>query len=67
MMSKSNQEWWPNRLNLDILDQNASKVDPLNDDFDYGEAFEQLDLEEVKADIEEVITEPQDWWPADYG
>ena len=66
-MSKSNQEWWPNRLNLDILDQNASKVDPLNDDFDYGEAFEQLDLEEVKADIEEVITEPQDWWPADYG
>ena len=66
-MSKSNQEWWPNRLNLDILDQNASEVDPLNDDFDYGEAFEQLDLEEVKADIEEVITEPQDWWPADYG
>jgi catalase-peroxidase len=63
----TNDEWWPERLSLDILDQNARDSDPLGDDFDYGEAFENLDLEAVKSDIEDVLTEPQDWWPADYG
>jgi len=63
----SNDEWWPERLSLEILDQNASDADPLGDDFDYGEAFQSLDLDEVKSDIEDVLTDPQDWWPADYG
>jgi len=62
----SNDEWWPERLSLEILDQNTSD-DPLGEEFDYGEAFQSLDLEDVKADIEDVLTDPQDWWPADYG
>ncbi len=61
------QDWWPDRLNLEILDQNARGVGPREDDFDYGEAFESLELDEVKADIEDVLTTSQDWWPADYG
>ena len=63
---KSNEDWWPNRLNVDLLDRNARSLGPYGDDFDYGEEFEKLDLEEVKADIEELITTPQEWWPADY-
>ncbi|PSQ83296.1 MAG: hypothetical protein BRD30_13115, partial [Bacteroidetes bacterium QH_2_63_10] len=66
-MSKTNEDWWPNRLNLDILDRNTRPSDPMDEDFDYAEAFESLDLDEVKADIEEVLTTSQDWWPADYG
>ncbi|ELY87583.1 catalase/hydroperoxidase HPI(I) [Natrialba hulunbeirensis JCM 10989] len=66
-MTKSNQDWWPNRLNLDILDQNVPTSSPMDEDFDYAEAFESLDYEEVKADIEDVMTDSQDWWPADYG
>ena len=66
-MSKTNQDWWPNQLNLEILDQNACDLDPMNDDFDYAEEFEKLDLDEVKQDIEDVLTTSQDWWPADYG
>ena len=66
-MSKSNQEWWPERLSLDILDQNAQDASPIEDGFDYAEAFESLDLDAVKSDIEDVMTTPQDWWPADYG
>ncbi|WP_435152655.1 catalase/peroxidase HPI [Haladaptatus sp. DFWS20] len=66
-MSGSNHDWWPNKLNLDILDQNARQVDPMGEDFDYAEEFETLDLDAVKADIEEVMTTSQEWWPADYG
>jgi catalase-peroxidase len=66
-MSRSDQDWWPNRLRLDALDQNARESDPAGEEFDYAEAFERLDLDEVKADIEEVLTTSQDWWPADYG
>ncbi|WP_418281670.1 catalase/peroxidase HPI [Halorubrum sp. DTA98] len=66
-MQRSNQEWWPNQLDLDILDQNAQRVDPRGEEFDYAEEFETLDLDEVKADIEDVLTTSQDWWPADYG
>ncbi len=66
-MSKTNQDWWPNQLNLEILDQNACDLDPMDDDFDYAEEFEKLDLDEVKQDIEDVLTTSQDWWPADYG
>jgi len=65
-MSKSSQEWWPNQLRVDILDQNARQIDPNGEGFNYGEEFQTLDLEEVKADLEDVITTSQDWWPADY-
>ena len=63
----SNDEWWPERLDLDILDQNVNDADPLSEEFDYAEAFQQLDLDEVKAEIEDVLTDSKDWWPADYG
>ena len=63
---RGSRDWWPDQLDVSILDQNARQTDPLGEAFDYGEAFESLELEEVKADIEEVITTPQDWWPADY-
>ncbi|WP_132060627.1 catalase/peroxidase HPI [Halorussus amylolyticus] len=66
-MTKSTQDWWPNQLNLDILDQNARQIDPMGEEFDYAEEFETLDLDAVKADIEDVMTTSQDWWPADYG
>ena len=63
----SNQKWWPNQLNLSILHQHSSKSDPMGADFDYAEAFKTLDLSAVKADIFELMTTSQDWWPADYG
>ena len=66
-MRMSNQEWWPNRLDLSILDQNARDVSPYDDDFDYAEEFQTLDLEAVKTDLEELMTDSHDWWPADYG
>ena len=66
-MKGSNKDWWPEQLSLDILDQNARTSDPMGEEFDYGEAFESLDLDEVKDDIEDVLTTSQDWWPADYG
>jgi catalase-peroxidase len=66
-MTKSNQEWWPNRLDLAPLDQNARDAGPFDEDFDYAEEFESLDFEQVKADLEDLMTDSQDWWPADYG
>ena len=66
-MTGSDHDWWPNQLNLHILDQHARDVDPMGEEFDYAEAFEQLDIDEVKTDIEEALTTSQDWWPADYG
>jgi catalase-peroxidase len=66
-MPKTNREWWPESLNLDILDENARDLGPYGEDFDYAEEFQELDLDEVKADIEDVMTTSQDWWPADYG
>ncbi len=59
--------WWPNQLNLKILNQNSSKVDPMGDDFNYAEEFKKLDLEAVKKDIFDLMTDSQDWWPADFG
>nr|WP_240452019.1 catalase/peroxidase HPI [Halostella salina] len=67
MMQRSTQDWWPNQLNLDILDQNAGTVGPMDEGYDYAEEFEELDLDAVKEDIEAVMTTTQDWWPADYG
>ncbi|XGI84104.1 catalase/peroxidase HPI [Halorutilales archaeon Cl-col2-1] len=66
-MRKSPQDWWPDQLDLSILDKNARDVSPYDEDFDYAEEFESLDLDEVKSDIKEVMTDSKDWWPADYG
>lgn len=66
-VTSSNMEWWPNSLNLDILHQHDSKTDPLGEDFNYAEAFKSLDLEAVKKDLRELMTDSQEWWPADWG
>ena len=63
----SNQDWWPNQLNLNILHQHAPKSNPLGEAFDYAEAFKSLDLPGVKQDLEALMTDSQEWWPADYG
>ncbi len=62
-----NRQWWPERLNLKILAKNPDVANPLGADFDYAEAFRNLDLAAVKQDIAEVLTTSQDWWPADFG
>ncbi len=64
---KSNQFWWPEKLNLSPLRQHADESDPMGEDFNYAEAFESLDLDAVKKDIEALMTTSQVWWPADYG
>jgi len=64
---KSNQFWWPERLDLSPLRQHAAESNPMGEDFDYAEAFKSLDLDAVKKDIEVLMTSSQDWWPADYG
>ncbi|MFI8296135.1 catalase/peroxidase HPI [Streptomyces nigra] len=62
-----NRQWWPERLNLKILAKDPVVANPLGEDFDYRKAFEALDLDAVKRDIAEVLTQSQDWWPADFG
>ena len=64
---KSNQFWWPEKLNLSPLRQHSQESNPMGDDFDYAKAFESLDLDAVKKDIKTLMKTPQDWWPADYG
>ncbi len=63
----SNQHWWPNKLNLKILRQNSSLSNPMEKDFDYAKEFNLLDLKAVKKDLEALMTDSQDWWPADFG
>ena len=67
MGSLANHRWWPEQVNLRPLNKNSPLIDPMDDDFDYARAFNSLDLAAVKADLEEVMTASQDWWPADYG
>jgi len=62
-----NMDWWPNQLNLDILRQHDQKSNPLGADFDYGQLVKSLDVTALKADLKKVMTDSQDWWPADYG
>ncbi|MFN3343422.1 MAG: catalase/peroxidase HPI [Flavobacteriales bacterium] len=63
----SNKDWWPNRLNLNILRQHSELSNPYRNDFNYAEEFKKLDLKEIKKDIFNLMTTSQDWWPADYG
>ena len=63
----SNRDWWPNQLNLKILAQNSNMVDPMGEEFNYIEEFKKLDLEALKQDLYTLMTDSQEWWPADYG
>ncbi|TBV05357.1 catalase/peroxidase HPI [Phytopseudomonas dryadis] len=63
----TNRDWWPNQLNLKILHQHSSLSDPMDEGFDYAEAFKRLDLAAVKRDLHALMTDSQDWWPADFG
>jgi catalase-peroxidase len=65
--ARSNADWWPNQLNLKILHQHSAKSDPMGESFDYAKAFKSLDLAAVKKDLMAVMTDSQDWWPADFG
>ncbi|MEJ2079855.1 MAG: catalase/peroxidase HPI [Acidobacteriota bacterium] len=64
---RSNRDWWPNQLNLRILHQNPPSANPMGETFNYAEEFKKLDLEAVKKDLYELMTDSQDWWPADFG
>jgi catalase-peroxidase len=59
--------WWPNELRLDLLQAHSSKSNPMDKDFNYAEAFRSLDLAAVKKDLAALMTDSQDWWPADFG
>ncbi len=65
--SSANQHWWPNQLNLKILNQNTPQVSPLEETFNYAQEFKKLDLKAIKHDLTDLMTDSQDWWPADYG
>jgi catalase-peroxidase len=65
--ARSNRDWWPNQLNLKMLHQNSSLTDPMGGDFDYAEEFKQLDLQALKQDLHALMTDSQEWWPADFG
>lgn len=62
-----NKQWWPNQLNLNVLRQNSEKSDPMGPKFDYAKEFQSLDYEALKKDLRELMTQSQDWWPADFG
>ena len=65
--SMSNNQWWPDQLNLSILHQHDTKSDPMEEGFDYREEFKKLDFDALKKDLNDLMTDSQDWWPADYG
>ncbi|TPG18507.1 catalase/peroxidase HPI [Sphingomonas koreensis] len=67
LFEMTNRTWWPNQLDISVLHQNPPAGDPMGKDFDYAEAFKSLDLDAVKADIKALMTESQEWWPADFG
>ena len=66
-LSTSNRDWWPNQLNLSILHQNDKRSNPMSLDFDYREEFKKLDYQALKKDLNDLMTDSQEWWPADYG
>ena len=65
--AKANQQWWPDMLDLKILQQDSPLADPMDKDFNYAEEFKTLDLDAIQKDIDALMTDSQDWWPADYG
>ena len=65
--ARSNRDWWPEQINLSILHQHDTKSDPMGEDFDYSEEFKKLDYAALKQDLNDLMTDSQDWWPADYG
>ena len=67
LFDMTNRLWWPSQLDLSVLHQNSPQMDPMGAAFNYAEAFKSLDLSAVKQDIFALLTESQDWWPADYG
>jgi catalase-peroxidase len=67
LLGRTNSDWWPNQLSLDILPQTTKTGDPHGDDFDYAKAFKSLDYQALKADLTALMTDSQPWWPADYG
>ena len=66
-LGTTNRDWWPNQLRVDMLHQHSAKANPMGDDFNYAEEFKSLDLAALKSDIAAVMTDSQDWWPADFG
>ena len=66
-MGPTNRDWWPNQLNIQMLSQQSEKTDPMDEGFDYAKEFQSLDLAAVKKDLEVLMTDSQDWWPADFG
>ena len=62
----SNKDWWPNQLNLGILHQHDRKSDPMDQGFDYREEFKKIDYDALKKDLNDLMTDSQEWWPADY-
>ena len=64
---KTNRDWWPNQLDINVLRQHSSLSNPMGDDFDYEEAFNSLDYYALKSDLKDLMTSSEDWWPADYG
>ena len=64
---RSNRDWWPNQLNLKMLHQHSSLSSPMARDFDYAKAFTSLDLKALKKDLQALMTDSQEWWPADFG
>ena len=67
LLGRTNRDWWPESLPLDILHQGGVSPDPMGDDFDYADAFKQLDYQALKRDLTALMTDSQPWWPADYG
>jgi catalase-peroxidase len=67
LLGRTNRDWWPNQMTLDILHQQGRTGDPMGDGFSYREAFKTLDLAAVKTDLTALMTDSQPWWPADYG
>ena len=64
---RTNQDWWPNQLDLSVLHDNPPQSNPMGEDFDYAKEFKALDVDALKRDLVDVMTTSQDWWPADYG
>src|SRR5215469_7610828 len=65
--ARTNRDWWPNQLNLSILHQHSSLSNPMDKDFNYAKEFKSLDYEGLKKDLRALMTDSQDWWPADFG